>query len=100
MLVKKLLEPKLDSQPKRPLLQQVQTPTAPFCVYSDLGSTTCEGCQHSVMLIKPVDHQVSWANMRKKAPWPWEGERQEHFDSRIDMPECRDGLTCLDIDNC
>ena len=52
------------------------------------------------MLIKPVDHQVSWANMRKKAPWPWEGERQEHFDSRIDMPECRDGLTCLDIDNC
>ena len=82
------------------LVRKLLEPNNTFCVSSDLGSTICEGCQHSVMLIKPVDHQVSWANMRKKASWPWEGERQEHFDGRIDMLERRDGLTCLDIDNC
>ena len=43
MLVKKLLEPKLDSQPKRPLLQQVQTPTAPFVCTQTLGALHVKG---------------------------------------------------------
>lgn len=43
MLVRKLLEPKLGSQPKRPLLQQVQTPTTPFVCPQTLGALYVKG---------------------------------------------------------